>query len=156
MGLVPMPGCPLGTSRKQSRNMRSCWVWSKCARPWAPSLANNLPLLLSEAKETTSQVSCTCCSEPKDQPLGGPTPSGKEPARGQGRIPAIQGQQAWPPPTSQGCTRFYHQSALPQNVSPTKWANSSSSPSHFSGCSPQAGPVHFTKPLLLPGFCLSS
>lgn len=98
MGLVPMPGCPLGTSRKQSRNMRSCWVWNKCARPWTPSLANNLPLLLSEAKETTSQVSCTCCSEPKDQPLGAQRPQEKNQQGAKGSSPHSRDNRHGPHP----------------------------------------------------------
>lgn len=58
--------------------MQLCRVWSNWVRPWGPDLANNLPLLLLEAKETTSQAPRTWCPEPRDDPLGAQSSQEKE------------------------------------------------------------------------------
>ena len=114
MGFALMPDCPLGTSRKKSRNMWLCQVWSKWACPWALGLTNNL--LLLGAKEA-SQAPCTWCPGPRGLPLGAQSPQGKEPGKGRGELPMLP--RAWLPDTFPSCIRLCHQSAFPGDMPPT-------------------------------------
>lgn len=117
-----------------------CQVWSKWAHPWAPGLANNLPLL--EAKETKSQAPCTWCPEPRDQPLGAQRPQEKEPGRGQAELTTfLQGKRHGPHPPSLAAPGFA--TNLPSQETChllTGQTDALLRQLLLSGCSPQAGP----------------
>lgn len=151
MGFAPIPGCPLGTSRKQSRNMWLCQVWSKNACPWAPSLANKFPLPL-EAKETTAPASLHLAPRAQGPASRCPTPAGKERGRGQGEPHTPQGQQAWPPPTTRAAPGSATNLPFWETCHPPT-GQTTLSPSHFSSCGTQAGappPPWLLLLLLLP------
>lgn len=94
-GFGPIPGCPLGTSRKKSRNMWLCQVWCKWAHPWALGLA----------KEITSQAPCTWCPEPRGLPLGAQGPQGKETGKSHREPPMLlRDSRHGPQPPSQAAS----------------------------------------------------